>query len=198
MENKTTLFGEILSEGISTGLKNAPSLLGAVILWLVTIWIPYLNVGTTIAICSIPVALSEGKVISPLFIFDAKYRTIMGEYFMLIGLMAMALIPAAAFMLVPAIVIGLAWSLAVYILIDKQVSPTEAVVRSNRATLGYKWPIFLVYLVICVVASVAVLLLSKIPYVGWIFVLCVSVVQIVTLLGCNAVIYRRLVKERPE
>lgn len=47
----------VLSEGIGLGLKNAPSLLGAVILWLLTIWIPYINVGTTIAIQTIPIEL---------------------------------------------------------------------------------------------------------------------------------------------
>ena len=62
----------VLSEGVGLGLKNAPSLLGAVILWLLTIWVPYINVGTTIAIQTIPIELSKGKVISPLFIFDGK------------------------------------------------------------------------------------------------------------------------------
>jgi len=194
MENRLN-FADVLSEGIGIGLKNAPSLLGAVVLWLLTIWIPYLNVGTTIAICSIPVALSEGKVISPLFIFDKGYRTIMGEYFMLVGLMAMALIPALAFLVVPAIVIGLAWSLAVFILIDRQVSPTEAIIQSNRATLGHKWTIFLVLLVLSAAASIVSWIFGKIPHVGWVLSLCVTIVLMVAQLGCNAVIYRKLVKE---
>ena len=48
MQQKITLSG-VLSEGISIGIKNLASLLIASLLWLVTIWIPYLNVGTTIA-----------------------------------------------------------------------------------------------------------------------------------------------------
>lgn len=47
-------------------------MLGATVLWLLTIWIPYLNVGTTIAMATIPIELSKGKVISPLFIFDGN------------------------------------------------------------------------------------------------------------------------------
>lgn len=43
---------------------------------------------------TIPIELSKGKVISPLFIFDGKYRKYMGEYFTLIGLMYLAIIPA--------------------------------------------------------------------------------------------------------
>lgn len=44
----------------------------------------------------------------------------MGEYFMLIGLMVMALIPAYLFLLIPGIVISYAWSLAFYLLLDKK------------------------------------------------------------------------------
>ena len=90
---KITVTG-VLSEGIGLGIKNAVSMLGATVLWLLTIWIPYLNVGTTIAMNTIPIELSKGKVISPLFIFDGKYRKYMGEYFTLIGLMYLAIIPA--------------------------------------------------------------------------------------------------------
>ena len=92
-QKKIIVMG-VLSEGISLGIKNAVSLLVATVLWIVTIWIPYLNVGTTIAMTTIPIELSKGKVISPVFIFDSKYRKYMGEYFTLIGLMAMAVIPA--------------------------------------------------------------------------------------------------------
>ncbi len=195
MSNKITFSG-VLSEGIGIGLKNAPSLLGALILWVVTIWIPYINVGTTIAISSIPVALSEGKVISPLFIFDKKYRTIMGEYFMLQGLVSIAIIPAVAFLIVPAIVIAIAWSLAVYILIDKHVSPTDAIVMSNKATLGYKWTIFGVQFVLGLAGGIVAGILGLIPILGTILAFCVALVLVAALLGCNAVIYRKLIKEK--
>lgn len=117
-------------------------MLGATILWLLTIWIPYLNVGTTIAMTTIPIELSKGRVISPLFIFDGKYRKFMGEYFTLIGLMYLAIIPALFFMIVPGIIISIGWSLAIYILLDKGVAPGEAMIQSNKATYGYKWTIF--------------------------------------------------------
>ena len=138
---KITVTG-VLSEGIGLGIKNAVSMLGATVLWLLTIWIPYLNVGTTIAMNTIPIELSKGKVISPLFIFDGKYRKYMGEYFTLIGLMYLAIIPALFFMIIPGIIISIGWSLAIYILLDKGVAPGEAMIRSNKATYGYKWTIF--------------------------------------------------------
>lgn len=196
MEKRITFAG-VLSEGIGLGLKNALSLLGAVVLWMLTIWVPYINVGTTIAIASIPVALSEGKVISPLFIFDRKYRTFMGEYFMLQGLMGIAQGVAFMFLIIPAIVISIAWSQAVYILIDKQVSPTDAIVRSNKATLGYKWIIFGIQFVIGFCGGLLVGLMN-LTHVNWLIViwaLLVALVTMVAMLGCNAVIYRKLVKE---
>lgn len=50
MEVKKLDFGETLKDSVAIGVKNAPSVIAAVALWLITIWIPYLNVGTTIAI----------------------------------------------------------------------------------------------------------------------------------------------------
>ena len=49
MEMKKLDFAETLKDSIEIGAKNAPSIVVAVILWLVTIWIPYINIGTTIA-----------------------------------------------------------------------------------------------------------------------------------------------------
>lgn len=63
-QRKITVLS-VLNEGYLLGVKNAASIIVATILWLVTIWIPYLNVGTTIAMATLPVALSKGKVISP-------------------------------------------------------------------------------------------------------------------------------------
>ena len=49
MEMKKLDFAETLKDSIEIGVKNAPSIVVAVILWLVTIWIPYINIGTPIA-----------------------------------------------------------------------------------------------------------------------------------------------------
>ncbi len=156
MEKKITVFG-VIGEGFSIGMKNSLSLLGAVILYALTIWIPYLNVGTTIAMCSIPVELSKGKVISPFFIFDARYRKYMGEFFLLLGFVSIAVVPLILFGFFPAIVISLAWSLAVFLLLDKGVSPGEALIQSNKLTYGYKWTLFFISLVLGLIATVILL-----------------------------------------
>lgn len=202
-QKKITVMG-VLSEGIGLGIKNAASMLGASILWLLTIWIPYLNVGTTIAMTTIPIELSKGKVISPLFIFDGKYRKFMGEYFTLIGLMYLAIIPAMIFMFIPGIIISIGWSLAIYILLDKGVAPGEAMIRSNKATYGYKWTIFgvsfLLGLAFYILLYIALCIATKSGF-GLLFILflIIGVVYTVASLGCSAIIYRNLTAEpKPE
>lgn len=195
-QSKITVGG-VLSEGIGIGIKNALSMLGATILWLLTIWIPYLNVGTTIAITTIPIELSKGKVISPLFIFNGKYRQFMGEYFTLIGLMYLSIIPAFFFMVIPGIIISIGWSLAIYILLDKGVAPGEAMIRSNKATYGYKWTIFGVsFLLVTAFNILMIIILGVFSNVfGLILLFLLTIVYIVASLGCSAVIYRNLMAE---
>ena len=198
-QKKITVTG-VLSEGIGLGIKNAVSMLGATVLWLLTIWIPYLNVGT-IAMATIPIELSKGKVISPLFIFDGKYRKFMGEYFTLIGLMYLAIIPALFFMIVPGIIISIGWSLAIYILLDKGVAPGEAMIQSNKATYGYKWTIFGVSFLLVLVFYILLWIINAIASGGFAMLLLfiVSIVYTVAALGCSAVIYRNLTAEpKPE
>lgn len=43
MEVKKLDFGETLKDSVAIGVKNAPSVIAAVALWLITIWIPYLT-----------------------------------------------------------------------------------------------------------------------------------------------------------
>ena len=188
----------VLSEGTSIGLKNALSVLGALILWILTCWIPYINVGTTIALYTIPIELSKGKVISPLFIFDGKYRQYMGEFFTLIGLMLLSLIPAFLFMVVPGIIISIGWCLAFFLLIDKGMAPGEALVQSNKATYGYKWTIFGVFFLIALVLFILQIIFGMMGVFGafllLIAALCISIIEY----GCLAVIYRNLTRDEAD
>lgn len=159
--------------------------------------------GTTIAMMTIPIELSRGKVISPLFIFDGKYRQYMGEFFTLIGLMYLAIIPALFFMIVPGIIISIGWSLAIYILLDKGIAPGEAMIRSNKATYGYKWTIFGVNVVLFLLYIVLWYLIIAVFYfsgfLGFILWFIIIALLMVVNLGCEAVIYRNLVmEEKPE
>lgn len=194
MEKKLA-FNQILSEGMQIGLKNIASVLGAVVLWILTIWIPYLNVGTTIALFTMPIELAKGNIISPTYIFDPKYRRYMGEFFLLQGFVQIGVAIGAIFMFVPGIVISIAWSLAVYLLLDKGMNPTQAITESNNITNGHKWTIFLGKLVLVlipyVVVIIGVMLIKGI--IG-------NILGLIGMIGCvsfalsaDAVIYKYLV-----
>lgn len=147
MEKKLQ-FGEVLSNAFSNGLKNFPSLIGCYILWILTIWIPYLNVGTTIAIITIPAAMSRGNIISPLEIFDGKYRKFMGDFFLVNGLKSVIITIASLFMIIPGIVLALSYCLSTLLVVDKGKDAVEALKISRDATEGNKWAIFFVYIVL--------------------------------------------------
>ena len=140
-------FRLTFAEALEIGVKNAPSIIGCVVLWLLTIWVPYINVGTTIAINMLPIELAKGGVISPLGIFDAKYRKYMGDFLITTGLMIIPVFIASLFMIVPGIVLSIAWSLAYFFLFEKKKNPMQAISASNEATYGSKWTMFLVTLV---------------------------------------------------
>ena len=164
METKTLDFSETLRDSLCIGIKNAPSIIAAVVLYLVTIWIPYINIGTTIAITLLPTQLAKGEVINPASIFDSKYRRYMGEYLITTGLMILPILIAFAFLYIPGIVLSLAWSLSYYFLIEKGKNPMEAIKASNDATYGSKWTMFFVMLVFCIVFGVTFgISLCKLP-----------------------------------
>ena len=154
MEMKKLDFAETLKDSIEIGVKNAPSIVVAVILWLVTIWIPYITLGTTIAIKLLPVELAKGNVINPLSIFDSKYRRYMGEFLITWGLMLIPIYIATLFLVVPGIVLSLSWTLSFYFLLDKGKNPIEAIKASNDATYGSKWTMFFVILVFSIIMGI--------------------------------------------
>src|SRR4051812_44524484 len=114
----------IVKNGLQTGLKNAASLLGAGVLWALTIWIPYLNVRTTIGVVGLIAAMSKGEVISPTAIFRPEYRKQMGEFFLVQAFISVGVTIGLTFMVVPGIIIALSWGLAPLLVIDQGVNPT--------------------------------------------------------------------------
>ena len=59
--NTNLSLGGIITQGIKLGIFNIISIFIATILWALTIWIPYLNVGTTIGLLSMPIGISKGN-----------------------------------------------------------------------------------------------------------------------------------------
>lgn len=178
---------------IGWGLKNILSLIGATLLWMLTIWIPYLNVGTTIAIMTIPIELSKGNVINPTFIFDSKYRKFMGEFFILNGIQSMAVAIGCAFFIIPGIVMSIAWSMSNYLLLDKEMGPMEALSQSNKLTYGNKWRMFFSQLALGIVVAIALFIFGLIPAVGVFFQFIIIVIASPILFSLQAYFYKILV-----
>ena len=198
METKKLDFATTLKDAIAIGVKNAPSIIAAVALWLVTIWIPYLNVGTTIAITLLPTLLAKGEIINPLSIFDSKYRRYMGEFFITMGLMVFPILIGFIFMFVPAIVLTFAWSLSYYFLIEKGKNPMQAIKASNDATYGSKWTMFFVSLLFGVIVAVVMAIFQTICNainVGVITFIVMFVLYVITIsisMAINASYWKQL------
>ena len=190
-----------VKDGFALALVNYLSLLAAVVLYVLTIWIPYLNVGTTIAMSSLPAEMAKGKVVNPLFIFDGKYRKNMGEFFILMALMSGAISVGFLFGVIPGIVISVAWSFAVVLFIDKDMPALEALRESNRLTYGNKWRIFgaeALIAIVLVIATAVIGAIFSIGSVGWLetigsIISAILVIGVVpAVYGVEASIYRQL------
>jgi hypothetical protein len=186
-------------------MKNLGPILVNVLLWVLTIWIPYLNVGTTIGLLvGIVSKASKGEPIEMTDIFDPKYRKYMGEFFLSSGLVSLGVTAGLIFGIIPGIVISLAWSLTLLLVIDKGKNPTEAITVSNNCTYGYKWHMVGIYLltslafvlVSCILVGIGTAtgirgiigFLSFITVLVWIF-------AIFVFIGIQASIYRQLTAE---
>ena len=143
--------------------NNIVIILGASILWGLTIWIPYLNVGTTIGMWALVVGLSKKDTnFSATSIFNAEYRKYMGEVFLLLGFITLGMSMGYMFFIIPGIVISLAWSQAIYLLIDKNLTPLQAIKASNDITYGEKMTMFFGYVSIIVVLGIVISLIITI------------------------------------
>ena len=75
-----------IKDGVQYGLKNFFPLLLMVILYFVTFWIPYLNVGTTIGLYKAIIGIGRGETIDPVSIFSKENFRNIGNFFLLEGL----------------------------------------------------------------------------------------------------------------
>ena len=198
METKKLDFALTLRDALYIGVKNAPSIIAALVLFLITIWIPYLNIGTFIAITLLPTQLAKGEVINPIGIFDSKYRRYMGEFFITMGLMVFPTLIACLFLYIPGIVLMLAWSLAYYFLIEKGTNPMQAIKASNDATDGSKWIMFFISLVMAVLFGVvfgifsAICSLINVGFITFVVMFILIVLALSISMAVNASIWKQL------
>ncbi|MDR2079092.1 MAG: hypothetical protein LBP74_05165 [Treponema sp.] len=194
-----------IKDGIAIGAKNLGPILVNVLLWALTVWIPYLNVGTTIGLMvGIVSKASKGEPIDMTDIFDPKYRKYMGEFFLSSGLINLGVVAGLIFGIIPGIVISLAWSLTLLLVIDKGKNPTEALTISNNCTYGYKWRMVGIYLLVSIGFSLVSMILlgiggatgiaGVIGFFTFITVL-LWIFAIFVFIGIQASIYKQLTAE---
>lgn len=199
--NKKLKVIATIKDGIAIALVNYLSLVAAAVLYVLTLWIPYLNVGTTIAMCSLPAEMAKGNVVNPLFIFKAEYRRNMGEFFILMSLMYGAIGVGFLFMGIPGMVLSVAWSFAAVLFVDKGLNALEALRESNRITYGNKWRIFgaefLAVLALMIVMTIISLLfsigeISSLETIGAIINFILAIFAVPVIYGVEASIYKQL------
>lgn len=200
MSKKLPIIATI-KDGLAIALVNYLSLVLTVALYVITIWIPYLNVGTTIAMASLPAEMAKGNVLNPLFIFESKYRRNMGEFLILMALMGGAIFCGFLFGIIPGLVISVAWSFACVLFVDKDMSALDSLRESNRITYGNKWRIFGTEFLVTIALEIVVLIVqtlfsigevSWLEAIGTIIVVIICVFAVPALYGVEASIYKQL------
>src|SRR5690606_9569397 len=139
---------------------------------------------------------------SPTEIFNPKYRKYMGEFFLLMGFMFFGVLIGYAFFVIPGLVIAIAWSMSIYIMFDRGMSPLESIKLSNEITYGEKWTIFLGVFALTIVLYIAMAILAFIfgkiaDILALVITLAGAVAMVSISLGAYAYIYRVLSQKIP-
>ncbi len=191
MEKKLTI-GSIIKDGLSIGLTNAVPIFVNLLLFILTVWIPYLNIGTIIGLCvGIPAKLSKGEELSMTEIFNPEYRKTMSEFFLSSGLITVGMM-ATFILIIPAFVLSIAWMFVLLLVVDKKKAPIEAFGLSFKVTNGNKGVIFLALLVLMVIGFLIGMILALIPVIGWVFCIVAMLVMIFVSIGVEAYCYKEL------
>jgi hypothetical protein len=188
---------DTLREGFELTIKNIGPVFVNLLLWVLTIWIPYINVGTTIGMFSgIIIKLSREETISFTEIFEPKYREYMGEYFITLGLMIIGTYMGIAFLIIPGIIISIAWSFALILVVDKEKTPIEALTLSNKITFGYKGRIFLISLILMIIMIVLIIVLSRLGSDFALLLIFIAYIFFILLyIGIQASMYKQLTRD---
>ncbi|TGK04278.1 hypothetical protein EHQ53_03775 [Leptospira langatensis] len=200
MDGRLTIEG-IIKNSIALGLKNFLTLFVAFILWILTLWIPYFNVGTTIGLFYyLPIKIGKGESVSPTDIFDAGNRKYMGEFFLTYGLISVGVSAGLIFLIIPAMVIGISWGQALFLLLDKGLEPSQAIKKSNDITYGKKWTIFLGSLLLVISIAIGGIVLGWIAgmismYLRYLIALVLFVIFFPIVISSHGYIYDSLTKE---
>lgn len=188
---------EAILEPFKMSFKNFGWL---ILVWLVyglTCWIPYLNIGTAIAMMNLPSALARGEKLSPAYIFESKYRKYMGEYLTMSGNIILIGLASMPFFGVPLLIVFYSWIFAPLLLIDKEVNASEAFTLSTKLTYGYKLKMWLSGMVIemMIIIPAIILMFLSIFSGGLLFLVLLLFIALISS-AHTAIFYKRLVVDK--
>lgn len=200
MERKTITPMSIFSNGLNIALKNLPQLIVNFILFILTFWIPYINIGTFIGITSgIPLKLSKNEPLSYTEIFNPHYRKFFGEYFLLLGFRFLGVFMSIFFFVIPAYVLSFSWYIADLVFLDGKAGSIDSLKKSNEMMYGNKWSAFFgffIFVAFIVVATSLIALIGRASSGLAVLLELVLVVLIVPIfMGMKSYIYRELSEE---
>ena len=205
MKKKIQIIATV-KDGLAIARGNYFRLIATTFLYLLSSCIPYINIGTSIAVGALPAEMIKGKEIDPFYIFDSKYRRNMGEYLILVFLMLGAVFMGFFMGIIPGLVISIAWSFAAVLFVDKNMNSLEALRESNRLTYGNKWRIFAAEMLPALVLTVLVTIVAVLCGIGnhvWLNTLgalidlVIVIIFVPALYGVQASIYKQLTEEEP-
>ena len=147
--------GNILNNAFSIALNNAASIILISIVYIFTIWVPYINIGTTIGFYAFVIAIARNEKFSVDELFSSKYRKRMGTILLLWGICFLGMMAGFVFLIIPGIIISIAWGQANYLVADKNLDAMEALKTSYKITYGEKGVIFLSALLVSLILWLA-------------------------------------------
>lgn len=194
MENKLN-FVETLKGAFNLAIANAGSLVLMIILYVLTIWIPYLNIGTTIGLIKAIAAIGRGETVNATDLFKKENFKSFSDFFVLLAIEFGGIGAAAIFMMVPAVVLSIAWGFAPYFLVDKGTAPVKSLSLSYKVTFGEKWMIFFLTFVLCLALCIVSIIFGLIPYIGGILGLLASILYGLVSICLEAKLYAHFLQK---
>lgn len=158
-------FMGALRAGLMSGWRNLPSLLGIILLTILTCWIPYVNVCVFIALTTLAPLWQADSTVSPFAIFHGRCRYALGGALLTLVCVYLGSILLLPFMVVPAIVLRYSWRMAPWLVVHEQMQVGQALHISNQCTHGYKWKMFFLDLSVVLYALVGFVVVAGIAYI---------------------------------
>jgi len=120
----------------------------------------------------------------------------MGDYFLTVGLIFMGVLIGVIFLIVPGIILSIAWGFALLFVVDKEKNPMDAIKLSHDITYGYKGRIFLISLILSVIFSIVQTILKQFDNDFASFLIIITAIfEIVVSLGIQASMYKQLTRD---